>query len=46
MPAAWMISSNATEETISFFLGVIRTENPETRPEYFMSDKDYAQLNS
>ncbi|KAF5342494.1 hypothetical protein D9611_001695 [Ephemerocybe angulata] len=45
-PACWMISSNATEDTISFLLSQLRSHFPETVPEYFMSDKDDAQLNS
>ncbi len=46
VPAAWMVSSNGTEDTISFFLASIRTRNPSITPEYFMSDKDHAQLNA
>lgn len=46
MPAAWMICSNGTEVTIKFFLRTIRIENPSVAPQYFMSDKDRAQLNA
>jgi len=46
MPAAWMISSNGTEGTINFFLQSIRTRNLTVIPEYFMSDKDHAQMNA
>lgn len=46
MPAAWMISSNGTEETITHFLNAIRTQNPSIKPEYFMSDQDHAEMNS
>lgn len=41
-----MISSNATEETIYFFLRVLRAANPTVLPRYFMSDKDHAQMNA
>ncbi len=46
MPAAWMISSNGTEDTISFFLQLVQTQNPGLFPEIFMSDKDHAQMNA
>jgi MULE transposase domain len=46
MPAAWMISSNGTEDTINFFLKSIRTQSPSVFPEIFMSDKDHAQMNA
>jgi hypothetical protein len=46
MPAAWMVSSNRTEDTIGFFLQSIRVQNPTVIPEYFMSDKDRAQMNA
>src|SRR5271163_4121107 len=41
-----MVSSNATEETINFFLSSIQMQNPDVSPEYFMSDKDHAQMNA
>jgi hypothetical protein len=41
-----MVSSNATEETISFFLDTIRTRFPDVTPQYFMTDKDHAQINA
>lgn len=41
-----MISSNATEDTIKYFLNLIRAQNPGILPEYFMSDKDHAQINA
>ncbi|KDR73029.1 hypothetical protein GALMADRAFT_1342736, partial [Galerina marginata CBS 339.88] len=46
MPAAWMILSNGTEDTINFFLKSIHSQNPSIVPEYFMSDKDHAQMNA
>jgi MULE transposase domain. len=46
MPVAWMISSNATEATINFFLRTVKGRNPAVKPKWFMSDKDRAQLNS
>jgi hypothetical protein len=41
-----MISSNSTEETVSFFLKSMKDRFPAVDPEYFISDKDQAQLNS
>ena len=46
MLAAWMVSSNGTEDTIGFFLQSIRVQNPTVIPKYFMSDKDHAQMNA
>ncbi|KAF5333556.1 hypothetical protein D9611_002587 [Ephemerocybe angulata] len=46
MPCAWMLSSNATEETISFFMSTMRTRFPDVAPEYVMSDKDHGQINA
>ena len=45
MPIAWMISSNATEPTIDFFLATIRVQNPKVIPKQIMSDFDKGQLN-
>jgi hypothetical protein len=45
MPIAWMISSNATEPTIDFFLATIRVQNPKVIPKRIMSDFDKGQLN-
>lgn len=45
MPVAWMISSNATEVTIDFFLSQIRAWNPTVVPKLWMSDRDRAQMN-
>ena len=46
MPAAWMISSNAIQETITYFLRTIATHNPTVMPAIVMSDKDQAQMNA
>lgn len=46
MPAGWMISSNGTENTIRFFLQAIHSQNLAIFPEFFMSDKDHAQMNA
>jgi hypothetical protein len=46
MPAAWMISSNAQEETMTYFLRTIQANNPGIVPRQWMSDKDRGQLNS
>jgi len=46
IPVGWMISSNAKEDTINFFLQSIRLQSPDVIPEYFMSDKDRAQMNA
>jgi hypothetical protein len=46
MPAAWMISSNATEVTIVYFLLKVREESPDVEPKWVMSDKDRAQMNA
>jgi hypothetical protein len=45
MPAAWMVSSNATEVTIDYFLKTIRIQNPNVIPRRIMSDKDRGQMN-
>jgi hypothetical protein len=46
MPAAWMVSSNAQEETIDYFLNSIRQQNSNVIPIRFMSDKDRGQMNA
>lgn len=40
-----MVSSNATEATINYFLGTLREKNPEIIPVKIMSDFDKAQIN-
>jgi hypothetical protein len=44
-PIAWMISSNATEVTIDYFINTLRVRNPKIIPAKFMSDYDKAQIN-
>ena len=41
-----MISSNATEVTIDYFLATLRKQNLDIIPAKFMSDNDKAQLNA
>jgi hypothetical protein len=41
-----MISSNAQEETITYFLFTLRVANPSVKPKWIMSDKDRAEMNS
>lgn len=41
-----MISSNATEVTIDYFLKHLISRNPSTIPQTFMSDKDRGQMNA
>ena len=45
-PIAWMISSNATEATIDFFLDTLCEKNPKVIPSKIMSDFDKAQINA
>ena len=40
-----MISSNATEVTIDYFINTLRVRNPKIIPAKFMSDYDKAQIN-
>jgi hypothetical protein len=42
----WMISSNATEATIDFFLTQLRLRNPKVILSIFMSDHDWGQMNA
>lgn len=46
MLVSWMISSNATEATINFFLMMIWAQNPRVIPKWFMLDFDRGQLNA
>ena len=39
-----MLSSNSKNETIAYFLRLIRSWNPEVRPVYLMTDCDQAQI--
>ena len=40
-----MISSNATEVTIDYFINTLQAQNPKVIPAKFMSDFDKAQIN-
>jgi len=46
IPAAWMLASSGTQETISFFLSLVRGQNPSVIPWRIMSDRDLAQINA
>jgi hypothetical protein len=41
-----MVASYGTEETIAYFLWLLRKRNPFTIPWRFMSDRDLAQINA
>jgi hypothetical protein len=44
VPIAWMLSSNGTTATISFFLNWVKTASPAVRPSIIMTDRDLAQM--
>jgi hypothetical protein len=44
VPVAWMVSSNSTNETIKYFLRLVKSWNPDIRPAYMMTDCDQAQI--
>ena len=44
-PVAWMISFNATEITIDYFINTLQLQNPKVIPVKFMSDFNKAQIN-
>lgn len=46
IPVAWMLSSSGTEDTIYYFLWLVRIWNPGIDPWNIMSDRDWAQLNA
>lgn len=46
IPIAWMLSSNAQQATIDFFLAKLRGKNPDVIPENWMTDFDQAQINA
>jgi hypothetical protein len=46
VPVAWMLSSNSQNETIAYFLHLIKSWNPEVRPAYLMTDCDQAQISA
>lgn len=40
-----MLSSNATEATVDFFLGAMQQQSPDVNPKIIISDRDWAQIN-
>src|SRR6266404_1654400 len=46
IPVAWMLSSDGTQETITFFLNFVKTHNPQIVPVIIMTDRDQAQMNA
>lgn len=46
LPVAWMLASYGTEETIAYFLQLLRAANLFTIPWRFMTDRDFAQINA
>jgi MULE transposase domain len=46
IPVAWMLSSNGTTETISYFLNWVKEASPAVRPAVIMTDRDQAQINT
>jgi hypothetical protein len=46
IPIAWMLSSDGTEATITFFINFVKIRSPEITPRITMSDRDQAQMNA
>ncbi|KAF7372258.1 SWIM-type domain-containing protein [Mycena venus] len=46
VPVSWMLASNGTEETITYFLKVNRLRSPSTIPRRIISDFDWGQIHS
>jgi hypothetical protein len=46
IPIAWMLSSDGTEATITYFINFVKTCSPEIAPQITMSDWDQAQMNA
>jgi MULE transposase domain len=44
VPVAWMLMSNGTKETISFFLCWVQDGSPQVSPAVMMTDCDLAQI--
>ena len=44
VPVAWMLASNGTKETISFFLRWVRDGSPQVSPTVMMTNCDLAQI--
>jgi MULE transposase domain. len=46
IPVAWMLASNGTQETLTYFLKLICQANPGVTPHWIMTDRDIAQINA
>ncbi|KAI0037342.1 hypothetical protein FA95DRAFT_1507072, partial [Auriscalpium vulgare] len=46
IPVAWMLSSDGTEETVDYFIGLVKKRSPTVNPRIAMTDRDFAQINS
>ncbi|KAJ7241759.1 hypothetical protein C8J57DRAFT_1084823 [Mycena rebaudengoi] len=46
IPTAWMLASNGTQATITYFLKIHRQRSPEIIPRRIMSDFDWGQIHS
>jgi len=44
IPVTWMLSSNGTAGTISFFLDWVKMASPAVRPSIIMMDHNLAQI--
>jgi hypothetical protein len=46
VPVAFMLSSNGTQATITFFINFIKCQSLDISPSIFMTDRDQAQVNA
>lgn len=46
IPVAWMLASNGTEETIAYFIFLVKQRSSHIIPIRVMSDRDMAQINA
>lgn len=46
IPVAWMLASDGTEATITYWLQKVRERTPDVTPKWFMSDRDHAEINA
>jgi MULE transposase domain len=44
VPVAWMLTSNGTTDTITFFLRWVKDASPAVQPAVIMTDRDQAQI--
>jgi hypothetical protein len=44
VPVAWMLASNGTKDTISFFVRWVQDGSPAVMPAMIMTDQDLAQI--